>query len=320
MCAFIALPYCVGHLHNITIMTQKLSQHFHLSVTMVTVWVWKVVNDIYFSFSISPNLISRWLSPTTLLRYTTVMWSFHGHLCDLPHEVERNNPDGPWRQQHRLQCAVSAPLQRDRVCLRAAVWLQRSAHTLRSYALETGCSGWDGARRETRRSEFNSAMWQRPLSQYNERRSRGEAEEADRRCPDEAAHRRQVLTAAPADLKTLRTAAAPHGLQALKTNPKKKKKASIPSADLESDNGESGRLLCEGCVEVSLPTTSVCWKCADLSRPHCVCASGRSIKRIPHTYISFTPSSTPQCLSLLIVAYTACYTATEGERASHLVC
>ena len=111
-----------------------------------------------------------------------------------------------------------------------------------------------------------------------------------------------------------------------KPTKKKKKKASIaeilhiPSADLESDNGESGRLLCEGCVEVSLPTTSVCWKCADLSRPHCVCASGRSIKRIPHTYISFTPSSTPQCLSLLIVAYTACYTATEGERASHLVC
>lgn len=53
--------------------------------------------------------------------------------------------------------------------------------------------------------------------------------------------------------------------------------------NLESRHGEPGRLLCEGCVEVSLRRLSA-ENLPTLAEHACVCASRRLMKCIMHTY------------------------------------
>lgn len=57
----------------------------------------------------------------------------------------------------------------------------------------------------------------------------------------------------------------------------------ISPVNLESSHGEPGRLLCEGCVEVSLRRLSA-GNLQTLAEHACVCASRRLMKCIMHTY------------------------------------
>lgn len=81
---------------------------------------------------------------------------------------------------------VSAPLQRDRVCVSSGVVTARHSH-----ALWTGCRHWNTE--TARRKRLQLLGCDKHTRARNE--SHGGRQE-DRRSPDETARRRQVLTAA----------------------------------------------------------------------------------------------------------------------------